>query len=528
MAKEPRLVKQGRRWTFRARVPADLQAALGKREIWKSLGDVSHAEAVRLVRKESVRVDELFAVTRERLKPAPTVELTDSQLEQVARSVLHQLEAAAPPVPFDEQEREERHAAALEEAGLIGQSTEDAGLQRVSIAVSQKEGLPVAENSRTFPRLVEAVQRAFVEHYLRDADRTALVSERVSDPLFEGVKMGGPAPVRLLTLSRAIELYLGDVERAHLAPKTLASYKAKLGTIAELIGPERPISEIVRETVKDARDTLLKLPPNATKHFPGVPLRKVVEMATADKLPAMSPKSAALYTECLSGLFRWLVREELARHNPAEGLKGPKLDEETDRRPFTVEELNTLFAAPVFAGRKTKGWMYWLPRVALFTGARFAELLGLQAADVVEKEGVWLFRIAPNEGRRIKTSTSRRLVPIHPELVRLGFLEYTAGLRKDGLLFPDAAGPRNMLTAQNKKIGRALRAIISDKDVVFHSIRHTWKDAADAVMPRETAFALGGWGMPGGKSAGDSYGRAKHAARLAAEMAKVRFEGLEL
>ncbi|MEP9354864.1 DUF6538 domain-containing protein [Xanthobacter sp. KR7-65] len=64
MARDSRLFKRAGKWTFRVRVPADVQGKIGKKEIWKALGDVPHAEARRLARVESVKADALFAEAR--------------------------------------------------------------------------------------------------------------------------------------------------------------------------------------------------------------------------------------------------------------------------------------------------------------------------------------------------------------------------------------------------------------------------------------------------------------------------------
>ncbi|WP_393976326.1 DUF6538 domain-containing protein [Xanthobacter nonsaccharivorans] len=37
MARDSRLFKRAGKWTFRVRVPADIQGRIGKKEIWKSL-----------------------------------------------------------------------------------------------------------------------------------------------------------------------------------------------------------------------------------------------------------------------------------------------------------------------------------------------------------------------------------------------------------------------------------------------------------------------------------------------------------
>lgn len=147
----------------------------------------------------------------------------------------------------------------------------------------------------------------------------------------------------------------------------------------------------------------------------------------------------------------------------------------------------------------------------------------------MEMDGVHMLRIGPNEVRRVKTRTSRRVVPIHPALIGLGLLDHARSRPPEGLLFPDASGPQDMVTARNKKMGAAIRKVITEPDVVFHSFRNTFKDAAQrADLPRDVIAALGGWDVPGGRVAMDGYGRAKFAVKLAAEVEKIDFEGVLL
>lgn len=432
-------------------------------------------------------------------------------------------------MPVEPYERQERAREASETISLVRQSAEDASLQLVATRIAKDASIDESKDPMLVPRLAEYVQRALIEHYSREMDRADLLPERTYDPLFLAINRMSPAPVPRLTLARAVELYKAEPDRAGVSPKTRAAYEFRFAVLLDLLGPQTPVDQITRADVREVRDLLMQLPPNATKRFPNMGLRQVAEIAVKNALPPMSPKSVGLYVEALSALFRWLTKEELAPRNPAIGLRGPTLPVETDRRPFSVQELNLLFAAPAFSGQTGKGWMYWLPRIALYSGARFAELLGLMASDVIEMDGVAMLRIEPNDIRGLKTRTSRRVVPIHPELIRLGLRAHVDRVPADGLLFPDALGPKDFLTARNKKIGAALRQVISDENVVFHSFRHTFKDAAQrADLPRDVIAALGGWDVPGGRVAMDSYGRAKHAAKLAAEIANVQFEGLRL
>jgi integrase len=106
-------------------------------------------------------------------------------------------------------------------------------------------------------------------------------------------------------------------------------------------------------------------------------------------------------------------------------------------------------AAPVFSqgARPAAGGgeaAFWLPLLGLFTGARLGELAPLTAADVTTDQatGIPIITITEDRenGRRLKTAASARVVPVHPELVRLGLLRFVEeakrGIGSEARLFP--------------------------------------------------------------------------------------------
>lgn len=74
----------------------------------------------------------------------------------------------------------------------------------------------------------------------------------------------------------------------------------------------------------------------------------------------------------------------------------------------------------------------------LLTGGRKNEVLGLTAEDVSFDRGTVTFR--PNEHRGLKTATSHRSVPLHPQLREILQEHIFGGGRVSGLLFPSEAG----------------------------------------------------------------------------------------
>ncbi|MQX74647.1 site-specific integrase [Sinorhizobium meliloti] len=530
MARMQRLFRRANgAWTFRVAVPEHLRDKIGKKEIWKSLGAVTHQQAQKLARIESLKADALFQAAIEETvgTNGGTAPLSDAEILLLAQRYLHRLEANAAQVVFDEADRCIQREKARENAFDVAQGgVLDPGLQEIATGLAGDAGRTIA--GRDVLRITEAVQRALLEHYAREEDRASLRNVGSYDPAFSSVD-GKAQPVQALSVRRAIELFKNDPERASVAPKTKAAYQFRYAVLEELLGPDKDVASITRADVREVRDVLLILPPNASKRFPGKGLREIADIASHEKAVPMSAKSAALYVEALSALFNWLAREEMAARNPAVGLRGPTTDDATNRRPFTYDELNTLFAAAPFTNREGSTWMYWLPRLALFTGARFAELLALRPADVIVEDGITCISIAPYEGRKLKTKGSHRLVPLHPKLIETGFLQHVAKQQGKPLLFPDAVGPAHMITARNKEIGRAIRSVIKDRSVVFHSLRHTFKDAAArARMPRELLAQIGGWKTGDRKAAMDAYGREKLLPVIYDELSKVEFHGVKI
>jgi hypothetical protein len=127
------------------------------------------------------------------------------------------------------------------------------------------------------------------------------------------------------------------------------------------------------------------------------------------------------------------------------------------RANWTKQEVATLLSAPIWTGaagiddRLTPGstiihdaW-YWMPLMLPLYGGRSAELAGLPLSDVHENDIIPHFQIDYTEDRALKTVQSIRKLPIHPELVRLGMLDYIAQLRAAGctMLFPELASDRS-------------------------------------------------------------------------------------
>ena len=110
------------------------------------------------------------------------------------------------------------------------------------------------------------------------------------------------------------------------------------------------------------------------------------------------------------------------------------------RRPWTLPELTQWFHQPLYQSyelprhKKAGGEAaYWIPLIGLFTGARLGEIAQLRVTDISMQENVNVFAISDEGvGQKVKTASGIRIVPVHSELVRLGFLDYVNARKASG------------------------------------------------------------------------------------------------
>jgi len=181
------------------------------------------------------------------------------------------------------------------------------------------------------------------------------------------------------------------------------------------------------------------------------------------------------------------------------------------RKPYSPEQAEAVMVATKGA-RETDPAMYWLPRLARWTGARLNELHQLRREDLQTREGIPGLMLT-DEGEhgsgidmRLKNAGSRRWVPLATPV--RDFAEWAEG--RTGPLFPAKPNKYGIVSdAFSKRYGRFLREAlkIKDKRITFHSWRHTFADMCRAAgVAPDVRMALMGHaesGVAGAYGAGD-------------------------
>jgi integrase len=233
-------------------------------------------------------------------------------------------------------------------------------------------------------------------------------------------------------------------------------YKRKTATVTGLLlamlGEATPVQELKQSHISGFMADICRLPADwYTQAKRGV---KVSDMVRQDHPKCLSPSTFTTTYKACMGAFLDRAKHEFQDQGFPGGLsvrfasyKGTREDNEEQQRNFKPPELVRLFGSAAYAELAQAPDMahrYWLPLLALYTGARPRELCQINPqVDYGMADDIPFFRIseetAADEGvvKTVKTGEERH-VPIHPELIRLGFLAYVDGVKDQGArrLFP--------------------------------------------------------------------------------------------
>jgi integrase len=198
----------------------------------------------------------------------------------------------------------------------------------------------------------------------------------------------------------------------------------------------------------------------------------------------------------------------LIKQNPWTGFD-IKFRTTNKRRPWNPVELLKLFSQPLHTAyqlpannKAGKDAAYWIPLLGIYTGARLGELAQLRVIDVRIDGAIPILTISKEgDGQHVKTKAGLRDVPIHSELIRLGFLDYVAKAKQSTqvVLWPElptrAGKPGGYFSHW---FGSYRRSLGFDKNPDFHCFRHTVRtQMAEAGIPEAVIDTLVGHEISG-------------------------------
>ncbi|MDP5305919.1 site-specific integrase [Paracoccus spongiarum] len=281
-------------------------------------------------------------------------------------------------------------------------------------------------------------------------------------------------------LGAAVDDFIAEHSR-QWAGKTIGQNRAYLNILVEYFGPDRLLATITKQDASEVKKVLQALPAsrNTKPKLKAMPLMQVIKEPGHKKIAAKTINS---HIQMFKMFFDWAERHGHSPHTLFEGMKVKKdKASESERKPFTPDQARLIYTELTEnpSGLVRKDSHKWGMLLGMFTGARLNEICQLDIADVKQDGDTWFLNITDegDDTKSVKSKAGRRKVPLHSELIRLGFLDFVESRRNGTRLFPDysysANGGygRNLGRWCNESFLPKLR--IKQPGLVFHSLRHT-------------------------------------------------------
>lgn len=386
------VVKRGSVYYYRARYPSDLVAHYGKVEFSFSLHTKDIREANSKANVEQLRYDQEFSHTRTMLSSRS--DLTETELKRIALLWSSKLIA------------EGRHDLidinALSDTSQIS-NTVKSELDGHGIKLPEDSPLHLSACEYFVTAASKALDDLRLQNLKTDKVERTTIKAKPDD-----------------SMQHLIRYWQSQGSKT---PRTIQEATTVVNRFSAMI-ENKPASKITKSDVVQFKDSLL-----AEGNEAATALKKI---------------------NLLKAIFQTALDNDKLSINPATGVKIPREDKNTKSRiPFSKDELVTIFKSSIYThGERPRAGAgeaaFWIPLLALWTGARLEELGQLHVADIQEEAGIKYIHITNDGGdKNVKTSSSRRKIPIHPQLLKCGFLSYVSNVKQAGhtRLFPLVKSP---------------------------------------------------------------------------------------
>lgn len=359
-------------------------------------------------------------------------------------------------------------------------------------------------------KVVKRLQLVSAQLHVGDYDSSQLLpvaEQNLSKSRREPVTAKSVTTLEAVFANYEESLRLHNQGREKTIDKTLKDYGVVVKRFIEVF-PNKSVADVTRQDIDTFRTLLLKMPTRPKRNISCLTVQQQIKKADEQELPRLSPSTVKKQLMALSAVFEFAKEQYIIEVNPVHGST-KRLSPAIDRRKgsekqYTNRDLEVIFSSPIytdgFRGQQARYGeaVYWLPLLAYYTGCRAEELAQLYVSDVRETDGLHFVSIeADAPDKSVKNAGSTRYVPLHKDLITLGFLDYLESLDSTGRIFPDL-----------KRIGDGRYAFrvgdwladyfrgkldVAHEVKALHAFRHTFKTLARlAGIPKDVADIING------------------------------------
>lgn len=309
----------------------------------------------------------------------------------------------------------------------------------------------------------------------------------------------GMTPMPMVRLSDSIRPFLKLISQKRYSRPAVGDHMLTFRIMVETIG-NKVLSEITHPDMDEVLEVLAHWPTNATvrRAFREMRAPEIAMKARKLGVATLSLKTQQRHIDRMKAFFRFCERRRELFPGLLDGVRVYRKAQDFNpgRDVYTDTDLATILGMTA-TQTMTNPVHYWGPRLALYLGLRVNEAAQLYIDDVTVIDGIPCIEVTKlRAGQRIKNRFSHRVMPIHPELLRLGFMRFVAQAKSHGrkTLFPllswGANGPGDTLGDWYN--GSFLRKTcgITDRLKTFHSFRHTFATLAERSRLPDGRIAL--------------------------------------
>lgn len=291
---------------------------------------------------------------------------------------------------------------------------------------------------------------------------------------------------KTIAFSDAINDYINlESINKNWVPKTKDSNHRKLLVAFQLMG-NRPLNQITRDDLETFRANLLKLPANFNK-LPQFKNKTLLEIINSkEEYQAISRATVNEYIVVLTAFFQWAKIRDYTRENYAQSLKVKEQNRNAmgKKYPFESEDIKNIFKA-ISQIKSEKPHLYFVTLIGFYNGFRLNEICQLHMSDIKNINGLWCFDINDNPNSKgekvksVKNEPSKRVVPIHPTLIKLGLIDYyelTLKKKEERLFYQLNYSRDGYAKGVTYLFNKLKQEYFANTKKSFHSTRHSFID----------------------------------------------------
>ena len=331
-----------------------------------------------------------------------------------------------------------------------------------------------------------------------------------------------------LMFGELVQRFFADNLAQHVFTEGDATYRKYTGymrNVVEVVGEKTPIDTITPPMVMEYRNIILEYP---ARRFVGRNAkRKLNDLMSDANIQRIKKDTATEYFDRFRAVLDHACILGYLNSNPAASIKIRKVTGrsgtggalEASRKPFTDQDLINIFNGYIYHGdydigrRKLLDAHFWVPIIALYTGMRLGEICQLQVTDIHLEGITWHGRhfnepyiqvCEEHQSQRVKNKNATRKVPIHRQLIQIGFVDYVTSRREslsdrenaqlfDGMRYEEHSKWGRVISRwfNGDGLGKTYKGykhhVIPKSDLggkVFHSFRHTFIDILRNTLGR--------------------------------------------